>query len=35
MELHKRRKIVTEPEARYFMKQVIHLWKYFSNSQFI
>lgn len=35
MELHKRRKAVTEPEARYFVKQVIEACQYLHNNQVI
>ncbi|KAL8603817.1 Serine/threonine-protein kinase plk1 [Nucella lapillus] len=35
MELHKRRKAVTEPEARYFLKQVITACQYLHNTKVI
>ena len=35
MELHKRRKAVTEPEARYFVKQVISACQYLHNNKVI
>lgn len=35
MELHKRRKAVTEPEARYFVKQVIQACQYLHNNKVI
>ncbi|XP_076450747.1 serine/threonine-protein kinase PLK1-like [Babylonia areolata] len=35
MELHKRRKAVTEPEARYFVKQIIGACQYLHNNKVI
>lgn len=35
MELHKRRKAVTEPEARYFVKQIISACQYLHNNKVI
>ncbi|CAG5126905.1 unnamed protein product [Candidula unifasciata] len=35
MELHKRRKAVTEPEARYFVKQIIEACQYLHNNRVI
>ena len=35
MELHKRRKAVTEPEARYFMKQIALGVKYLHDNKII
>jgi len=35
MELHKRRKAVTEPEARYFVRQVIEACQYLHNKRVI
>lgn len=35
MELHKRRKAVTEPEARYFVQQVILACQYLHNNKVI
>ncbi|XP_022292480.1 serine/threonine-protein kinase PLK1-like [Crassostrea virginica] len=35
MELHKRRKAVTEPEARYFVRQVITACQYLHNTKII
>ncbi|CAI2724596.1 unnamed protein product [Schistosoma spindalis] len=33
LELHKRRKYVTEPEARYFMKQIVHGCQYLHQNK--
>ena len=35
MELHKRRKAVTEPEARLFVKQIIEACQYLHNNRII
>lgn len=35
MELHKRRKAITEPETRYFVKQVILACQYLHNNKVI
>ncbi|XP_059164290.1 serine/threonine-protein kinase PLK1-like isoform X2 [Physella acuta] len=35
MELHKRRKAVTEPEARYFVRQIIEACQYLHNNRVI
>ena len=35
MELHKRRKAVTEPEARYFVRQVIEACQYLHGNNII
>lgn len=35
MELHKRRKAVTEPEARYFMRQTVQGVHYLHNNRVI
>jgi polo-like kinase 1 len=35
MELHKRRKAVTEPEARYFVRQVIEACQYLHGNKVI
>ena len=35
MELHKRRKAVTEPEARYFVRQIIEACQYLHNRRII
>lgn len=33
MELHKRRKALTEPEVRYFLKQTLHAVEYLHNEK--
>lgn len=35
MELHKRRRILTEPETRFFMKQITHGVSYLHNNKII
>ena len=35
MELHKRRKAVTEPEARYFVRQVVQACQYLHGNNII
>ena len=35
MELHKRRKAITEPETRYFVRQVISAQQYLHNRKII
>ena len=35
MELHKRRRAVTEPEARYFLKQILIAVKYLHDTKVI
>ncbi len=35
MELHKRRKAITEPEARYFVKQVVDACQYLHGNKVI
>lgn len=35
MELHKRRRILTEPETRYYMKQIVEATKYMHDNNII